>query len=471
MRATKILLLMAILVFGGFIEAARVVRGEMDLGPTGCRVLAGRFRGPSFTFESEQRQVVPPGTALEVHNAFGAVRVGAGAPGEVALKLRTVVFRPTEEEARQFSERVKATAELSGTSLRVTTNRDHLERADERVGFETHLELTVPPDTTVTVRNEHGAVDVSGVAAADVWSSFEGIRLSSIAGPAVLKGQHGEVRVSGVQGALSLENKHGSVEVEDVGQRATLDTQHGQVTARRTGALTVKAQFGEVETETVRGDLEIRAQHGRVGVRDVSGSALVESAYGDVELAEVTGQVRADTQHGRLELRDVKGTAFARARYNDIVLQRMGGPVDVSVEHGAVLAEGLAAGGRIEASGNDVTVDGFRGPLAVQSHRGSVRLVPAEPVQWPLTVRATHGGIRLEVPAGSRFELEAQARRGELSLDVPGLTVTRTDDSRVTGRLGEGGQPVQLTSENGDVRLEPRVEVARETLASPAPAR
>ena len=471
MKATKILLLLAILVFGGFIEAARVVRGEMDLGPTGCRVLEGRFRGPSFTFESEQRQAVPAGTALEVHNAFGAVRVGAGAPGEVVLKLRTVVYRPSEEEARKFSEQVRASAELSGTALRVTTNREHLERADERVGFETHLELSVPSDTAVTVRNEHGAVDVSGVAAADVWGSFDGIRVSSIAGPAVVKGQHGEVWVSGVQGGLSLENRHGAVEVEQVGQRATLDTAHGRVTARGTGALTVKAEFGDVEVETVRGDLEIRSQHARVQVRDVTGNALVENSYGDVEIAEVTGEARADTQHGRLEMRDVKAAAYAKTRYNDVSLQRIGGPVEVSVEHGAVLAEALGAGGRIEASGNDVTVDGFRGPLAVQSHRGGVRLVPAEPVQWPLTVSATHGGIRLEVPAGSRFELEASARRGELFLDVPGLAVTRTDDSRVTGRLGAGGQPVKLTSENGDVRLEPRVEVARETPLSPSPAR
>ncbi|HEY7512130.1 MAG TPA: DUF4097 family beta strand repeat-containing protein [Vicinamibacteria bacterium] len=469
MKATKILLLLAILVFGGFIEAARVVRGQVDLGPTGCRVLEGRFRGPSFTFESEQRHAVPPGTALDVQNAFGAVRVSAGPAGEVVLKLRTVVYRPTEEEARRFSELVKASAELSGTALRVTTNRDQLQRSNERVGFETHLELLVPADTAATVRNEHGLVDVAGVAAADVWGSFDAIRVARIAGPAVVKGQHGEVWVSGVQGALSLTARHGPVEVEDVGGRASLDTEHGRVTARRTGALILRAQFGEIEAETVRGDLEIRSQHGRVDVRDVTGNAVVETSYGDVAVAQVGGEARATTQHGHLDLRDVKAAVFAKARYNDVSLQRIGGPVDVNVDHGAVQAEELAGGGRIEASGNDVVVDGFRGPLAVQSHRGGVRLVPSEPVQWPLTVTATHGGIRLEVPAGSRFDLEAQARRGELTLDVPGLTLSRTDDSHVTGRLGGGGEAVKLTSENGDVRLEARVEVARESVASPSP--
>jgi hypothetical protein len=467
MKLRKILLLFVILVAGGAIDVARAVRGHADLGPTGCRVLAGKFYGPSFTFESEQRHPVPAGTALDVQNAFGAVRIGKGAPGEVHLKLRTVVYRDNEQQARAFSERVKVGAEMSGTSLRVVTNREELERHDSRIGFETHLELLVPPDTAVTVRNEHGAVDVADVGAADVWGSFQDIRLSRVAGPAVVKGQHGAVRVSGVGGALSLSNRHGDVEVEDVTDRGSIDTQHGRVTARRTGALTVEGRYGDVEVETVRGDLEVRSQHSGVQVRDVAGSAVVENAYGDVDVEQVTGEARARVEHGRVTVRDVKGPVYARTQYNNVVLARIGGVVEVTVHHGGVQAEGLESGGRIEASGNEVAIDGFRGPLAVKAERAAVRLVPSAALQWPLTVSAAFGGIRLEVPAGSHFELEAAATRGELSVDVPGLTVTESAGSRLTGRVGGGGELVKLTAENGDVRLEPRVEVAHR--ASPEP--
>jgi len=467
MKASKILLLLAILFAGGLIEVVRVARGHADLGPTGCRVLGGRFYGPSFTFESEERHAVAPGTALDVANAFGAVRVAVGAPGEVHLRLRTVVFRPTEEEARAFSERVRATATPSGTSLRIVTNREHLERTDHRIGFETHMELSVPPDTAVTVRNEHGPVDVSDVAAADLWGSFDSIRLARVAGPAVVKGQHGAVWVSGVRGALSLTNRHGSVEIEDVADRVTVDAQHGAVTSRRTGALTVDGEHGDVEVETVRGDLEIRSRHGRVTARDIAGSAQVEHFYGDVDLEQVTGEARARLEHGRLTLRDVQGPVTAKATFNDIVLQRIGGVVDISVEHGGVHAEGLESGGRVEAVGNEVSIDGFRGPLAVQAQRGRVELVPSAPLEWPLTVSATHGGIRLEVPAGSHFTLEAEARRGELAVNVPELTITQSEGSRLAGRVGGGGELVKLTAENGEVRLEPRVDVARRESPEP----
>jgi len=467
MKLRKILLLIVILGFGGIVETARVVRGHADLGPTGCRVLAGKFYGPSFTFESDERHPVPAGTAVEVQNSFGAVRVGRGAPGEVHVKLRTVVYRDTEAQARAFSDRVRATAEMSGTSLRVVTNREDVERGDSRIGFETHLELSVPPDTALTVRNEHGAVDVADVAAADVWGSFDSIRLARVGGPAVVKGQHGEVWVSGVQGALSLTHRHGTVEVEDVADRGTIDSQHGGVTARRTGALTVDAQHGDVQVETVRGNLEVRSQHAAVRARDVAGSVLVENSFGDVEVEQVTGEARARVEHGRLAVRDVKGPVTAKANFNDVLLARIGGPVEVSVTHGGVQAEALESGGRVEASGNEVVIEGFRGALAVQAQRGGVRLVPTGALLGPVTVSATHGGIRLEVPAGSRFELEATARRGELSVNVPGLTVTQSEGSRLTGRVGAGGELVRLTAENGDVRVEPRVEVAHRQSPEP----
>jgi hypothetical protein len=115
----------------------------------------------------------------------------------------------------------------------------------------------------------------------------------------------------------------------------------------------------------------------------------------------------------------------------------------------------------VSVSGSDVAIEAFRGPIEVQAERAGVRLVPAAALQWPLTVRTTFGSIDLAVPDGSRFDLEASAQRGQLALSVPGLAVTRSEPSRVTGRLGAGGPPVKLSAENGDVRVESRAEVAQ----------
>ena len=50
MTARKIALLLLILGVGAVLETAWAVKGHVDIGPEGCRVLGGRFYGPSYDF-------------------------------------------------------------------------------------------------------------------------------------------------------------------------------------------------------------------------------------------------------------------------------------------------------------------------------------------------------------------------------------------------------------------------------------
>ena len=62
MSARKIGLLILILGLGSALETAWAVRSHVDMGPEGCRVLGGRFYGPSYSFEetsSRRRQRAP----------------------------------------------------------------------------------------------------------------------------------------------------------------------------------------------------------------------------------------------------------------------------------------------------------------------------------------------------------------------------------------------------------------------------
>jgi hypothetical protein len=201
MSARKVLLLILILGFGAAVETAWSVRNHIDIGPAGCRVLRGKFYGPSFSFQDDTVETVPAGTRVLVENAFGGVRLTAGEPGRVKISLRKVVFLPTEQQAREFAKRIVLQTATEASTLRISTNRADLARRDD-VGFETHLEIVAPPDTVVAVRNEHGEVDVADVAEADVENSFDRLHVENVKGSATLKSRHGGVRVARVGGSL-----------------------------------------------------------------------------------------------------------------------------------------------------------------------------------------------------------------------------------------------------------------------------
>ena len=66
MSFRKVALLLFILGFGAVVETSYAVRNHVSFGPMGCRVLAGRFYGPSFTFQAEEKWPAPAGTAVEI---------------------------------------------------------------------------------------------------------------------------------------------------------------------------------------------------------------------------------------------------------------------------------------------------------------------------------------------------------------------------------------------------------------------
>ncbi|PYQ44102.1 MAG: hypothetical protein DMF77_08045 [Acidobacteria bacterium] len=463
MKGAKIGLLLAILAFGSTVETAWRIRNR--IGPGAWGWFTGRhFDGPSFTFDAQQTEVVAASTPVEVENAFGAVNVSAGAPGEVRVTLRKVVYLGAQEKARAFADRIQLQAVREGGALRVRTNRadlDHrLTGGDSEADFQTHLDVLVPPGTAVKVQNEHGAVAVTDVARADVSASFDTVRVERIAGPAAIEARHGDVHATGIKGDLKLTNRHGDVTIEDVEGKATLDVQHGEVSATRVGGLVVTGAHGDVTADAVHGDLDVHTQHGAVRGIDVTGRAAVETSFQGVTLEKVGGDARVHTEHGDVSLTDVTGAVDAQASFDDVSLTRIGGPVTVTVSHGAVRARGLEKGARVRASGDEVVLDGFRGPVEIEAERAVVRLVPAGAIVAAVKVTATHGAIELDVPAGSRIDVQASAQSGEITTDVPGLSATQMSSGKLAATLGGGGNAVVLSTSHGDVRLRGAAAVA-----------
>lgn len=465
MKASKVGLLVLILGFGGTVETAWQVRNHFGVGPWDWQVLTGeKFSGPSFSFEDTESQVVPEGTTVEVENAFGGVRAVQGAPGEVKVVLRKVVFRRNEEEAATFAGRIRLQRKLEGGALRIGSNRREVEASQEgrRVGFETHLEVTLPPGTRLKVQNEHGATEVSDVAEANVVGSYEAIRVERVAGALEVNARQGDVTVADVKGALTLTARHGGVEVRQVKGHATLDVEHGDVSANEVGGLELKLRHGALTADGIMGDLDVSGEHAGVQAVAVTGRVVVETAYQDVVVERVGGDVRLVSKHGKVRAADVAGAVYAESRFDDVELERIGGPVEVRVTHGGLQARGLEKGALVRTAGDDVIIDGFRGGLDIQADRGGVRLTPTGPLSEAIIVRATHGGIELAVPEGSRFTLDASAANGEVTANVVGFTTTQSGPLRVTGTMGGGGSTVNLSAEGGNVELRSAASVTTE---------
>jgi DUF4097 and DUF4098 domain-containing protein YvlB len=448
--ARKIGFLVLVLLFGAVLETSWSIRERgFMLGPEGCRVLGGRFYGPSYTFEEAASSAIPEGEAprVEVQDEFGDVKVEPGDGPDVQIRLRKVVYLPTEEKARAFAERIELRTETDGDRLRVRTNRDELDRGSN-VGFETHIELRVPAPCAVDVRNDHGAVELRGVSRATVRASFGDVVVEDVADFVSIEARHGAVRVGDVSSGLSVDARHGDVEIEGVGGPTELKVEHGAVRARRTAGLEARVSFGELTAEGVDGDLAVVSSHGAVTVANVTGRADVETSFAGIRLTGVGGDARAKTQHGSVRAVDVAGALVAETTHGDVEVERVAGPSEVSVQNGGVTARDLRGEVKVRASRGDVSIDGFEGSIDVAVEHAGTHLSAGTPILKPITASAAD--VRLEVPPGSRFDLDAHSRDGEIRLDLPGLeAVTPGEEgrSRATATVGGGGALVKLRAD------------------------
>lgn len=461
MRASKLGLLILILAFGGMVETVWSVRQHLDLGPAGCRVLGGKFYGSSYSFDEQQRRELPPGTRVEVVNAFGAVETSLGEPGQVEIALQKVVYHDSQERARDFASEIRLTLEDNGAVVRVSTTRDAVRGRERGVGFETHIQLRLPPGTPLTVRNEHGRVEIADAASVDVENSYEPLVVRRVGGDAILKSRHGDVTVESVDGALSLNARHGNVEARDVKGSSSFEVEHGNVSLSRLAAVSGSHRYGELTADDVSGEFQVRGEHLSVHANHVGGRVVIETSYRDVTVSDAAGEVSITDEHGEVSVSDARGAVYVRTSYEGVNLSAIAGPADVSVDHGGLHAEKLGAGIRARVMGDDVTLDGFKGGVDVEASRASVHLVPDGLLSDAVRVTVRNGGIRFEVPADSRFDLEAIVKRGEIEFkDLPGFTVTESSRERIAGRMGEGGREVKLEADQGDVSLESRSLVA-----------
>ena len=128
----------------------------------------------------------------------------------------------------------------------------------------------------------------------------------------------------------------------------------------------------------------------------------------------------------------------------------------------------------VEATNGGIVVDGVKGAIDARTTNGGVVFynvegdVRGEAVNggvvieltgssWEgagMDVRTQNGGVRLSLPSDYSADLEARAQNGGITVDFPLMLQGLTDFRReLRARIGAGGSPIKLATQNGGVRI------------------
>lgn len=133
---------------------------------------------------------------------------------------------------------------------------------------------------------------------------------------------------------------------------------------------------------------------------------------------------------------------------SNLDLETFNGGITIEEVNGDITFQALNGGVRLYDLSGDVQGETTNGGVSVylngKSWEGS-----------ELNVHTTNGGVTIHVPENYNADLTTGTVNGGMKFDFP-ITVKGTFSKRVSTVLGDGGNPIKITTTNGSVRVKER---------------
>jgi len=289
----EVLLVIGLLSLLGFVAAVDLAKSRIP--GTAVDWPSG---GETFDFDliAEPRPV-PADARITLHNARGNVSVRSGDDAQIHVDGKKKIKAWSETDAEHIS---------SAVSVQITKNGDGYDvqpvnagRGESRVSLD--LDIAVPKNASLTVRNDRGDVTVSDMGK-----------------PVVVNTTRGDVEVRDTAGDVTVETQRGNVHVSDAKGNVKISGYGREINvSSATGGLTIDGEFFG----------PIRADKIAKGVRFVSQRT-------DLTLTQLAGHM--ETGSGNLEIADAPGNLNLRTNSYDISIENAGGKVKVDNRNGNV---------------------------------------------------------------------------------------------------------------------------------------
>jgi DUF4097 and DUF4098 domain-containing protein YvlB len=418
--------------------------------------------GNSYAYTQETSYPLPPGLLIRIENSNGLVTVSPGSDREVRVRMRKAIFENDEARAKQIAGEIQIQGGEEGkaeaSAFVIRTNREDLSSKNYR--FNTDMEIVVPKQAQLEVRNSFGGVNVSGLdGKIDIESSHQPLEVRDCSGSFKITNRYAESRLTGLTGNVSIDargrvtletikgdvdvrNEYSPVSVSDVEGKVTVANTEGNITLDHISKpVVVDARGSQVMATNLGDSLKITGSHRRVQITDVTGNVNLSSGYLTATLKRIKGNIDINSNSDRLSLDDIGGYVKAVAQSSSLRVTTVGGPVDISTTL------------------KDVIVNNFSMSCKVTNEYGDVTLSTASLAKENIDIKGKNGDITLFLPPGSAFQIDATARNGHITTDFAGLEPVSGagDITTLKGRmLKTGGPRIQLENENSDIFIRTR---------------
>jgi len=180
--------------------------------------------------------------------------------------------------------------------------------------------------------------------------------------------------------------------------------------------------------------LTIESINGDVSVKDLGGEAEFETISGDVSLENANKGLDCSVISGDMTIKNISGNVSISAISGDISITEMDGQLSLSTVSGDIVLEKLALNEKLKVSSvsGDITISGDIHPAGyykLDTHSGTIKLI---------------------IPERTAFSIDGSTFSGSIKSDFA-LDIDGKQNRKVSGRVGEGGADLKLSTFSGSI--------------------
>jgi len=440
------------------------VLGELPFKIGNVSVRPEQWLGSSYSFTEEKAFPLEGLKHIRIENSQGKVSVIHGNDREIRVRLKKVIYAD-EARARAMADRIRVEGERESpvpdgaqevpeAVFVVRTNRGSVDAEDRRI--ETDMEVLVPKNSQLQVRNSFGSIEAVGIdGTLDLSTTHRNLEIRDCKGRFIVNTRYGECRMVNLTGNIAL-NSRSKAFLQDI-----------------RGDVTVKNEFSPTEISHVDGSVTVNISEGELKIEDVSKPVTVYARGTEISAARLRDSLKIEASHRSVRVEDVASDVSLDSRYADVYLKDIEGAVQIQSDSDSIHADGvdgdLTMKGRgsgirvndavgrlnIRTTLKDVIVGNFSGICSIENEYAGVSLSLSDPVRNDANIKNRNGGIDLFLPEGAEFSLNAVARQGKVESFYSGLgpAVTTGDTGTLESNKNSNGARIRLATEYGNIRI------------------
>jgi len=254
--------------------------------------------GDKFDFDLDVApKSVPPDARIAIRVGRGNISVRSADEPQIRISGKKNARGWDEKDAQKLAEPVSAEIVQNGDGYEIHPTGAGAN--DSRISLD--LDVSVPKNSSLTVRNERG-----------------------------------DITVSDMSKPVSVTTRNGDIEVRDTSGDVDIDTRKGDVKVSDTkGDVKIAGHGGEINVSSATGGLTIDGEfYGPIRADKVAKGVRFISQRTDLTLSQLTGHM--ETGSGNLEITDAPGNLSLRTNSYDISIENATGKVKVENRNGNV---------------------------------------------------------------------------------------------------------------------------------------